>query len=443
MNKEDILKQIEDYSAEQLADYINQKVVTLNELKATGNLDATKRIAIIDIAKKKEIEDDHVWSNAQHTEQGCRDYLTKYPSGRHTDEAKQRINKLEALRLKEEAEKREKIERIRQNPNSFTPKMIRDYLEAGVISRSDLINADIPDQIIDCLENISSPILELGEAPEAIPDGYTEVYFWGIPGSGKTCALAAVLSTAEKYGYLEIAQGPGYNYMVQLKNIFSNDLAFLPAASPVDTTQYLPFALKKPNEKYARSVSLIELSGEIFECFLFKNANKPLPSSEHEETFSSLINFLKGNNRKIHFFFIDYDRKNTIDTKGYKQADYLNAAATFFNNKQYDLFKKTTDAIYIVITKSDLIDCPKSERVNQIKQYLKESNFTAFVNSLRTKCRDNSINGKRILATPFALGEVYFKQVCTFDDETSCNIIDILMRRIAPQKQSIIDVFNK
>lgn len=53
MNKEDILKQIEDYSAEQLADYINQKVVTLNELKATGNLDATKRIAIIDIAKKR------------------------------------------------------------------------------------------------------------------------------------------------------------------------------------------------------------------------------------------------------------------------------------------------------------------------------------------------------------------------------------------------------
>lgn len=443
MNKKDIIEQIEDITAQELSEYINQKIVTLDELKATGNLDATKRRAIIDIAKKREIEDDHVWNNAQYTEQGCRDYLTKYPSGKHIDEAKQRINKLEALRLKEEAEKREKIERIRQNPNSFTPKMIRDYLEDGIISRSDLNNADIPDKIIDCLENISSPILELGEAPEAIPDGYTEVYFWGIPGSGKTCALAAVLSTAEKYGYLEIAQGPGYNYMVQLKNIFSNDLAFLPAASPVDTTQYLPFALKKPNEKYARSVSLIELSGEIFECFLFKNANKPLPSSEHEETFSSLINFLKGNNRKIHFFFIDYDRKNAIDTKGYKQADYLNAAATFFNNKQYDLFKKTTDAIYIVITKSDLIDCPKSERVNQIKQYLKESNFTAFVNSLRTKCRDNSINGKRILATPFALGEVYFKQVCTFDDETSCNIIDILMRRIAPQKQSIIDVFNK
>lgn len=443
MNKKDIIEQIEDLTAQELAECINQKIVTLDELKATGNLDATKRRAINDHLKKLELEENHAWSIAQSTEQGCRDYLSQYPSGKYAAEAKQTINQLETIRQEEEATKREVTERIRRNPNSFTPKMIQEYLGNGDINRHNLINAGIPEKIIDCLDNISSPILELGKAPQAIPEGYTEVYFWGIPGSGKTCALAAILSTAEKNGYLEIAQGPGYNYMVQLKNIFNGDIAFLPAASPVDTTQYLPFTLKKPDEKYARSVSLIELSGEIFECFLFKNANKSLPSIEHEATFNSLINFLKGDNRKIHFFFIDYDRKNTIDIKGYCQADYLNAAATFFNNKQYDLFKKTTDAIYIVITKSDLIDCPKNERKNQIKQYLKDANFTAFVNSLRTKCRDNSINGKRILATPFALGDVYFKQVCTFDDETSNNIIDILMRRIAPQKQSIIDVFNK
>ncbi|MBK6571871.1 MAG: hypothetical protein IPG21_05290 [Saprospiraceae bacterium] len=283
----------------------------------------------------------------------------------------------------------------------------------------------------------------MGETPNSIPEGYTEVYFWGNPGSGKTCALAAVLSTAYKMGYLEIAQGPGYDYMLKLKNIFSNPISLLPAASPTDTTQYLPFVLKKPNETKSRSVSLIELSGEIFQCFLYKNANRPLPSDQHIATFNSLIRFLNGNNRKIHFFFVDYNVENVPDSSGYTQADYLNSAATFFNDKENNLFSKSTDAIYIVLTKSDLMKCEKGERVNQMKEYLQNNNYAALVNSLRSRCSENSINGNRILGTTFALGKVYFQQMCEFESETSENIIDILMRRIPPKTQSILDILNK
>ncbi|GHT87495.1 hypothetical protein FACS189474_0400 [Bacteroidia bacterium] len=443
MDRNYILNHIEDFTAKQLFGFINQGIVTLDELKATGNLDASKRRAITNLQAAHDQEDDNAWNSARYTEQGCRDYLTIYPAGRHVTEARQQIDKLEQQRQQENTEKQDILERVRRNPNSFTPGMLRKYLNDNTINRSDLVNSGVPNKIIDRLDNISSPILTLGDTPDSIPDGYTEVYFWGIPGSGKTCALAAILSTAEKMGYLEIAQGPGYNYMLLLKNIFSNHISFLPAASPVDTTQYLPFALKKPDEKYSRSVSLIELSGEIFQCFLYKNANRPLPSTQHEDTFNSLIRFLNGDNRKIHFFFVDYDRENNTDADGYKQSDYLNAAATFFNDKSNNLFSKTTDAIYIVLTKSDLMDCEKKKRVNQVRDYLQNNNFTAFVNSLRAKCINNSINNKRILGTPFALGKVYFQQMCVFEDETSRNIIDILIRRIAPKKQSILDVFNR
>ncbi len=89
------------------------------------------------------------------------------------------------------------------------------------------------------------------------------------------------------------------------------------------------------------------------------------------------------------------------------------------------------------------MECEKSERVNQLNGHLQNNNFTSFVNSLRSRCNENSINGKRILGTHFALGKVYFQQMCEFDSETSRNIIDILMRRIAPKEQSILDVFNK
>lgn len=429
-------------NAEILFNAIDYGIVTLEELRNTGNLDASIRREITALIKQRDKKEEDFWEHAKHTEQGCKEYLTKFPVGKFVYEANNQITVFEKERSKNKKEREALINRVKMNPNSFPPDMIQEFLDNNIISKYDLLEFGIPEEVINRLNNIETPLPKLGETPDSIPDGYTEVYFWGIPGSGKTCALAAVLSTANKLGYLEIARGPGYDYMLQLQNMFSNKISILPGPSPVDTTQYLPFTLKKPDERFYRSVSLIELSGEIFQCFLYKNANKKLKPG-HEKTFDSLIRFLNGKNRKIHFFFIDYNKGNKPDSDGYCQSDYLNAAATFFNDKQNNLFSKTTDAIYIVLTKSDLIPCEKSERLNHIKDHLQSNNFLAFVNSLRSKCKENSINDNRLLSTNFALGKVYFEQICEFEMETASNIIDILMRRIDPQKQSILDVFNK
>lgn len=45
----------------------------------------------------------------------------------------------------------------------------------------------------DCYDNVESSL------PDSIPDEFTEVYFWGIPASGKTCALGGILSAAKEY----------------------------------------------------------------------------------------------------------------------------------------------------------------------------------------------------------------------------------------------------
>jgi hypothetical protein len=255
---------------------------------------------------------------------------------------------------------------------------------------------------------------------------------------------------AEKKGYLSIATGPGYLYANQLKNIFTDDGAandFLPAPSPVETTQYLPFSLKSPKENGSRSVSLIELSGEIFKCFFYKNANNPFPTEKHEITFNSLHEFLKSNNRKIHFFFIDYDRANRPDKFGLKQSDYLNAASTYFQNNS--VFGNNTDAIYVVLTKSDLLldengsSVDTEKRVQYAKNYLNENNYVAFINTLKNNCKKHSINGGRLTVEPFSLGKVYFKEICDFDGTSAANIVDILMERIAGSKKSILDYFNK
>jgi len=314
-----------------------------------------------------------------------------------------------------------------------------------------LLNCGIPESAIDNLSNIQSPDLHIGQTPTSIPSGYTEVYFWGGTGSGKTCALGAILQMAHKKGYLDIATGNGYQYAFELKNIFSDDdIAndYLPGPSPVETTQYLPFTLTKPGEKTSRSVSLIELSGEIFKCFFYENAGKKLPTQSHVDSFKSLNNFLSSNNRKIHFFFIDYDRENKPDgINRLTQSDYLAAASTYFKNNK--VFDKSTDAIYVILTKSDLLrdekgnKVHKPDRVKYAKSYLREGNYSAFVNTQKAICRKYDINGGKLTVEPFSLGEVYFQQICNFDGSSASAIVDILMDRIPRSKKSILEVLNK
>lgn len=446
MTRDNILDNLDDYSADQLCRAIHEGIVTLEELQSTGNLDASKRRAIKACQEKLKMEEEKCWREAQSIddETGYLTYLQKYPKGTYVLRAEKEIEHIRRKLSERQYEKEKLLKEIKDNPNAYDPGIIRYHLNNGDLDRTRLLEIGIPERVIDRLyRNEIPPDWELGQAPDQIPEGYTEVYFWGIRGSGKTTALAAVLSSANKNGELEIAQGPGYNYMVQLVNLFNDNIATLPSGTGTDLTQYLPFTLKKPKEKYKRSVSLIELSGEIFQCFLYSNASRPMPTLQHEETFNSLLRILSGDNRKIHFFFIDYHRSNASDRDNFTQANYLNAAATFFNNPQYNIFGRTTDAIYVVITKSDLIKGNNNERTDEIREYLNNNNFKSFVESLKAKCQEHGINHGRLLATPFSLGKVYFSEICEFDDTTSRNIIDILMRRIPQNKKSILDIFNK
>jgi len=451
MEKSKILANVASMTAEQLFKEIEEGNVTLDELKKTGNLDFGKRNAINNSQLQLDSKDDEAWERARYgNEMALSDYITNFPSGKYVLEAKQKIDYLHQQRTNAQAQKQGILDKIRQNPNSYDPSRILDYLQNGTLSEEDLINCRIPRSAIENLSNIQTPKLNIGQTPKSIPSGYTEVYFWGGTGSGKTCALGAVLQMAQQKGYLNIATGPGYLYANQLKNIFSDDDVandYLPGPSPVETTQYLPFTLKKRNEKKSRSVSLIELSGEIFKCFYLKNGGQQLPTQSHVDTFESLNRFLSSNNRKIHFFFIDYNRENRPDGNGVCQSDYLAAASLYFNNNE--IFGKSTDAIFLILTKSDLLideegnRVHKSRRVEYAKKYLHEGNYNSFVNNLIDNCKKYSINGGKLTVDPFSLGEVYFQQICNFDGSSASTFVETLMDRIPGSKKSILDVLNK
>ena len=219
MDKNDILQNLEYIEASDLFKYIIQGVVTLDEMMDTGNLSPEKRKKIKEYEAVNNAEDDNLWQQCGNDIAKIREYLSKYPKGRHAESANERISAQEAaerqrIEYQKQMEanyadrKRELINRLKYNINKVESNEIFEALNNGTFTDGDIMEAGVPRSVVEFIHDSDSnkkPILDFGEDPDTIPSGYTEVFFWGSPGSGKTCALAALLSTANKKGYLKVA----------------------------------------------------------------------------------------------------------------------------------------------------------------------------------------------------------------------------------------------
>ena len=459
MDKEGLLSNVAYISALDLFKAIEMGAVTLKDLEETGELKPNKRAELEKIIKKHEIELEGVktkrlsdeadeWENLRYSLDILRlnEFIAKYqPDGKFIQAAKDWIKRIEKEIQKKQYERNQILNTLKTNRNYYTVFEIQKYLQQNVVADCDLIECGIPQAVISKVRGFRKLDINLGKTPETIPAGFTEVYFWGIPGSGKTCALSAILNTAQKHGYSHIGRGTGTGYTLDLTNLFRTDdnLGYLPEGTAINRTQYLPVMLKDSSEEHWRSVSLIELSGEVFKCFCRRYIDHDEHLGDMDETFAMLDRFLLNtNNRKMHFFFIDYD-PSSIAQDRFTQANYINSAVSYFQEKK--IFAKSTDAIYLVITKSDLIDGwgTNEELLNKsIDNYLKD-NFKAFENYLSALCKKENINGGKYTVLPFSIGEVFFKRICKINRVPSEMIIDILFSRIKPQKKSIFDVFKK
>lgn len=443
MDKRTILSYIDALAADRLARFIIEGRITISELSENGLDDSKKRRIEEELERIKEVETDFWNKINKESLSDLLTYVEKYPLGKFSEEAKLLIEKIKFVEEKKIIEKNETLHIIRSNPNHLNPYEIKDLLSKGIIASHELVNLNIPERIVSNITNLQPLSLPDRASNEYISDQRenTEIFFWGFMGSGKTTAIGAVLKKADKNGYLRREpNGSGFDYMTRLINIFNGDIGYLPNPSTANLNWYLSFSLKNNNEKYARKISLIDISGEIFQLFYNVNAGLGLESEEKRKTFDDLNKILNNNNRKIHFFFIEYNKHELLD-KDLLQVNYLDAASIFFERNK--IFGKKTDGIYVVVTKSDLIQNTSYDHlVDNSKRYLNE-NYTSFVNALRDRCREYGINGGLLTVEPFSIGKVYFQRYCQFDLEPASRILKIFMENIKQDKKCFFDIFKK
>lgn len=329
------------------------------------------------------------------------------------------------------------LELIRQDHNLLSSAACNDIISRGILNRNDLSKCGIDNGFINkMLTNARSQNFEPARPLQTIAEPCTEVYFWGIPFSGKTCALGAILSAA-KNGLAARSMIPdnscqGFGYMNRLSTIFSpGRICRLPGGTPVTSTYEMRFDLEDQEHKI-HHVACIDLAGEFFTCMFMKDAGEQMRDDQKQalETLHNILLENRSNNRKIHFFVIEHGAEKRI-YNGLPQAEYLNSAAAHLNS--IGLFDSNTDAIYVLISKVDNASYEGSLEEHLLKYMTK--NYLGFYNNLLLICKEHGINKGRVKIVPFSIGNVCFKDYCQFDATSATKMVDLLVRYSCFEKQ--------
>lgn len=408
------------------------------------------------------------------------DYLDKYPASRHAIEAQKLIEQLEfqdeiydddyllelinniredkqirgsAAKLDALAENlrkliiegkftREKISTfICRHPNALTVNEISVLLKKALVSNSKLEEGGIDSRFIKAVKYARrSDTFKTPDKISQISGTSTEVYFWGLPSSGKSCAIGAILSVANNGNIadsMECNQCQGYDYMSQLVSNFSatEEVAVLPPGTKITSTYEMSFDLHD-NRNQVHPITIIDLAGELIHCFHLVKAGNKLDVEQQEawDTLQSLLVSKRSENRKIHFFVIEYGaERNKYDNVA--PDFYLQAVAKDID--QMGLFRHDTDAIYVMITKVDKTGLKGRALEQKLRGYI-NNYYKGFCNTLSEICSANNINGMKLLCIPFSLGRVCFSDLCIFDEKPAANVVRELLVRSAGISKSKI-----
>ena len=376
-----------------------------------GKHDAEAQMAILSI------QDDNTWNDAcaANSSSAYRLYLSYFPEGKHKDEALMRVNS--------GAAGEQFLNALQYDQNAFTAYEIQEKVGNGVVTWDDIQNV-MGGEKTYAIQNFQMPaLLPNAIAPDSLQGNTTEVYFWGTPGSGKTCALGTILSSATRAGIIEPLQCSGLHYMNLLSNIFiGNDCCTLPDSTNVTNIQEM--VMKLTDEKrHQHKLTLIDLAGELFRSVYKVNNHIQLEESRCQ-VLEKAMSYLKNRkNNKIHFFVVEYGAHEK-KWEGLNMSNYLSCMIQYLKNEK--VFTKSTVGVYVLVTKCDKMDCAKEDRPRLAHEYVKQE-FAAFWNTLEMTCKKAAIKDLKTLA--FSIGDVFAQQLCVYDGEDTNKVIDKLLTK--------------
>jgi GTPase SAR1 family protein len=289
---------------------------------------------------------------------------------------------------------------------------IRDFLNEGRVNEEQLLEHTTLNR--DMINNIRSYHKSDTNFPAwdnlpPLEKDRTDIYFFGMPGSGKSCILASLFSYLHNRGMMEtsVSNTVGLEYRNQLINELSSGI--LPHSTVSDKVVYVPLDLRNLDNMKKHPLNFIEMSGEMF-----KNA---AASGFNTNDLRRLRNYLDNENKKIIFFALDYFQHTNGNSPRTLQQINVSDILQWLDDAGV---LKNTDAVYVLLTKADLFP-PGQDRTNYASAFLKEK-YLNFIHNCIDK-EDKYPNQFKCILFPYSIGKVRSKNLLTEPDEDSPTLI--------------------
>ena len=465
---------VNGYSVDELIKFVypepDVQPVTVETIKSAG-LFGQKRVDFLnrinEIERQREIEE-AFWQEAcsTNTIDAYKRYQKKFPNGQYFNKAAAKIMMFEA-----EAEELrvELFQAMRERPWEFNKDVVRALLrgvenreayegledvasrfvcKGFTVTEKDLKEERlIPDDWTR--EDLTRPAYKMPQLTFKdfgnYPSGRTDVFFMGVPRSGKSSVLAGIitklrlLGAAEYVSYFRNQQDsidPCLGYYNAL--IRSIDAKVFPESTGHDTINFLQMDLSLAKKRIT-PVTFVELSGEAFK----KMADKHYSSQEVWKELGA-EKILANDNKKMLFFVLDYSiisKASDAVMSSLDQELVLENALRVFSTDGTGKIKENkghtndgctmskVDTVAVIVTKSDRMNTQNIDERTQIAEEYIYNSFSGFMDNLYKKCKALGINKKhnfRPYILTFSLGEFHIGETIEYDGTDSHRIAEFI-----------------
>lgn len=361
--------------------------------------------------------------------------------------------------------KDEEIKKMRSGQSAYPVDTLLGYLREGIFSRNELINEDIVTneslKILIELDDIkdSLPIIEdeIARCRKECAEGRTDVYLFGIPGTGKSCILMGLIG----YHGMDVSYVRGGGpYAAALQQYLDAGLTI--RQTPADFVATLEADI--PNGNQTHRINLVEMAGEDF---AFKLAGNPDGLVSFADMGEGAPALLKNSNRKAFFIIVDpttrmvkFNRivtRTDADGNEYKdlikaridQKTTLKKMVDLFSQPENSEIMRRVDSIHLIVSKADTLGEGADRDTKAYDLIMRE--YGNILRPLSDLCEKYGINeathGVPKLYT-FSLGKFYVGGIYQYEDPDAEKLVRAITYNVWGEKKTrmmdrIRNIFNK